>query len=206
MNYSDFCVALDPGHDSTTPGKCSPDGKFREYAWNRKFARILGDKLMKLGFTVRYTVDPDDRDNYYSLSYRANRANELIAKRGHGCLISLHVNACGSDGKWHTARGWSLFTTKKENNSDILGQYIINYACSALPSFGIKIRKYMNSYLKMDFEENFTVLEKSRYPAVLIEHLFQDNQDDVKLLNDDEVLDTMSDIMLWSNRIRKREI
>ncbi len=38
----------------------------------------------------------------------------------------------------------------------------------------------------LDIEENFTVIYKTNFPSVLIEWLFQDNKEDVKLLQSPE--------------------
>ena len=46
------------------------------------------------------------------------------------------------------------------------------------------MRPYSHEYLGKDFEENFTVLMGSGYMGVLIEWLFQDNEEDVKKLED----------------------
>ena len=34
-------VLIDNGHGSNTPGKCSPDGQLREYAYTREIAERL---------------------------------------------------------------------------------------------------------------------------------------------------------------------
>ena len=40
---------IDAGHGIDTPGKRSPDGRFREYKWNREVADILLDNLISRG-------------------------------------------------------------------------------------------------------------------------------------------------------------
>lgn len=41
-------ILLDPGHGSDTPGKRSPDGHFREYAYNRHLAIEIRNRLAAL--------------------------------------------------------------------------------------------------------------------------------------------------------------
>ena len=36
----------------TTPGKCSPDGRLREYAYGREVVTMVESALKKLGYTV----------------------------------------------------------------------------------------------------------------------------------------------------------
>ena len=38
-------VILDNGHGSNTPGKRSPNGVLREYAYTREIARLIKEKL-----------------------------------------------------------------------------------------------------------------------------------------------------------------
>ena len=42
-------VLIDNGHGSDTPGKCSPDGRHREYLWARDVAQRLEKALTEEG-------------------------------------------------------------------------------------------------------------------------------------------------------------
>ena len=42
-------ILIDNGHGIDTPGKRSPDGVLREYAWNRLIASRIVDRLLSLG-------------------------------------------------------------------------------------------------------------------------------------------------------------
>ena len=44
---------IDNGHGKDTPGKRSPDGRFREYNFNREVAAMLVDALKALGIQVK---------------------------------------------------------------------------------------------------------------------------------------------------------
>ena len=42
-------ILIDNGHGCNTPGKRSPDGRFREYAWAREIARAVVADINDLG-------------------------------------------------------------------------------------------------------------------------------------------------------------
>ena len=42
-------ILIDNGHGSNTPGKCSPDGRLREYSYTREIAGRVVFELRKLG-------------------------------------------------------------------------------------------------------------------------------------------------------------
>ena len=45
-------IILGTAHLDTTPGKCSPDGKFREAVWSREFVGDLKPMLESYGLDV----------------------------------------------------------------------------------------------------------------------------------------------------------
>ena len=49
-------IWIDNGHGDNTPGKCSPDKKFREYAYNREIAAEVVNGLKKLGYDAELLV------------------------------------------------------------------------------------------------------------------------------------------------------
>ena len=66
-------ILIDNGHGAETPGKRSPDGSLREYAWAREVARMACDLLQAEGYAARLLV-PEDRD--VPLAERCRRANQ----------------------------------------------------------------------------------------------------------------------------------
>jgi N-acetylmuramoyl-L-alanine amidase len=110
-----FTVLLDNGHGVNTPGKCSPkkpDGtRFREYKWARTLVECLSLKLKMLGYNV-FTVTPEQED--ISLGERVRRINKVVSQYGaSNCImISIHVDAAGSNDTWMSARGWTAYTTR----------------------------------------------------------------------------------------------
>lgn len=187
-------IILDNGHGQETPGKRSPDGLFREYRWTREFVRRLKEKLEICGYTV-FDIVPELTD--IGLTARANRANKICDEYGAGnCIfISIHCNAAGNDGKWHNATGWSAWTTKGKTNSDRLAELL----CEECEVEGIKLRKDTSDGDK-DWENNFTVIYKTKCPAVLTENMFMDNHSDVEFLNSEEGIERLLRVHLFGIR------
>lgn len=112
-------IFIDNGHGIETPGKRSPDGKFLEYQYNRIIASRVIAELLDCGYDASLLV-PEIFD--VPLAERCNRVNAVCNEVGVGnvILVSIHVNAAGSDGKWHKASGWSAYTTPGITRADLL--------------------------------------------------------------------------------------
>ena len=175
-------ILLDNGHGQDTPGKRSPDGFFREYAYTRFLAKQIQEHLIALGLDARLLV-PELED--ISLPERCRRVNTLCQELGKDqvLLISLHVNAAGNGREWMNARGWSCYTTPGQTRADSLATALYEAAEDWLP--GHRLRKD-NRDGDPDIESNFYILRHSSCPAVLTENLFQDNKDDVAFLESGE--------------------
>lgn len=187
-------ILIDNGHGFDTAGKCSPDGKHREWAWAREVAIMLQEELAKRGHDARLIV-PEKND--ISLTERARRVNVICAANGKdNCLlISLHNNAAGADGKWHAARGWSAFTSRGQTQADVLATHLYDAANVALKDYidnfsssDPKQRPIRTDYTDgdPDLEAGFAILVKTICPAVLTENMFQDNREDVAWLTTHE--------------------
>lgn len=200
-------IILGTAHLGTTPGKCSPDGNFRECIYSREIVKLIQTKLKQhnIDSIIDYeSLQPNDKmkastaklEQSRELTWRANFVNNLCSKYGtNNCIyISVHVNAAGSDGKWKSARGWSVYTSFGKTKSDDLATCLYNEAKELLPKDN---KHYVRSDFSdgdPDYEANFYVLTKTKCPAVLTENLFQDNKDDVKFLLSDEGKNIISDI------------
>lgn len=174
-------IILDPAHGIEVPGKRSPDEKHREYKWSRERLTQIDILLKERGYTVVWT---NTTDNEIGLSQRVNVANEYAKQYPElmPFLISLHNDAVNATPEWQTkASGISVWTTKGRTTSDIYADFLLQRIKVSIPN--ARIRTYDNKYLERDFEANFTVLT-GNYSAVLIECMFQDNREDVKLLQD----------------------
>ena len=174
-------VLIDPGHGIDTPGKRSPDGKFREYLWNRQVADLLGARLVAMGIDASPVVT---ETNDIPLSTRVQRVNRICSKVGASnvLLVSIHANAAGS-GEWMNAKGWSCYTSKGNTESDRIAECLYDAFEKEFPDR--KIRKDLSDGDR-DWEENFYVLAKSRCPAVLLENFFYDNPEECMFLLKEE--------------------
>lgn len=193
MSKSKVCVIIDPAHGINTAGKGSPFTlnnvpphlEFREYLWSREICLMLATELEKKGLEVFFTVTGDEEPG---LLFRYMAANSHINQHPemHHIFISIHNNAAGNGSKWCNARGWSAYTTPGQNNSDKLAECLYDEIEKHSDYTGIKIRTDKRDGDR-DCEANFAVLKGVRCPAVLTENLFQDNEDDVRLLQNSTV-------------------
>ena len=169
---------IDNGHGIETPGKRNPDGKFLEYQYNRIIASRVIAELLDCGYDASLLV-PEIFD--VPLAERCNRVNAVCNEVGVGnvILVSIHVNAAGSDGKWHKASGWSAYTTPGITRADLLAYDLYEAAKKYL--VGQKIRLF-NGPKEPDFESNLYLLKHTKCAAVMTENMFQDCLSDVSFL------------------------
>lgn len=182
-------ILIDNGHGIETPGKCSPDGRLREYQYCRRVAAKVVEGLKKRGYDASL-LTPEISD--ISLSERCRRANAECAKMGNEnvCLVSIHNNAAPpNDNQWHAARGWEAWTSPGQTCGDKLADALYAAAARLLPK-DFKIRKDLSDG-DADKESNFTILKKTRCAACLTENLFQDNRRDTEWLLSDEGFNTI---------------
>ena len=186
-------ILIDNGHGHNTSGKRSPDGKFREYAYNREIAQRIVADLIDRGYDAELLV-PEDND--ISLEERVRRVNKICLASGQSCptrsgispamtghpnviLVSVHVNAAGNGSKWTNATGWSVYTCKGQTASDKLAECLCEAAIKNFP--GKRIRTDYSDG-DSDWEENFYILRHTVCPAVLTENFFMDNKSDLEYL------------------------
>lgn len=165
-------VLLDAGHGANTPGKRSPDGRLREYAYAREIAERLEYELRKRGIESERIVR---EETDVPLAERCRRVNEY--KASEAILVSIHVNAAGMGDEWKQARGWECWTSPGRTKADKLATCLYD----AARSFGFKTREDTTDG-DPDKEGHLYILQHTNCPAVLTENLFQDNREDVDLL------------------------
>ena len=186
-------ILIDNGHGANTPGKCSPDGRLREYAWSRECAKRLVAALKKKGYDAEL-ITPEASD--VKLQTRVSRVNNICKAVGaRNCLlVSIHNNAGGGDGKWHDACGWSVFVSKNASeNSKKLARMLTAEAMKRelMGNRSVPIQKYW-TWSWMD--KDIYILEKSACPAVLTENMFQDHKGDVDYLLSEEGMTELVDL------------
>lgn len=167
-------VLIDNGHGIDTPGKRSPDGRFREYLWNRWIAADVCARLLADGIDASLLV-PETND--IALSTRVRRANKVCTEVGAGnvLLVSIHANAAGDGSRWMNAQGWSAYTSPGKTKADAAAEAFYDAFEAAFPDR--RIRKDMSDGDR-DWEANFTLLKNTRCPAVILENFFYDNRDE----------------------------
>lgn len=173
-------IILDAGHGIDTPGKRSPDGRFREYKFNRIIVNTVAEHLRLRGYDVEI-LTPEETD--VPLQERVDRANRMSCQIGQPIqsviIVSIHANAAGNGSQWMKARGWCAYTCKGHTLSDELATCLYKAARKHLP--GQRIRTdYTDG--DPDFEAQFYLLRNTYAAAVLTENLFYDNPDDLAFL------------------------
>ena len=191
------------------PGKCSPDGEFKEAIFSRELVKDLLPIMQSYGFIslVDYPgLAPDgvnikayanswEDQQRAELNFRVRKVNEVckIYGKENVIYVSLHVNASGN-GQWMKASGWEIFTSPGQTKSDVLATCMWNAA-----------NIYLNSETKMrsdwsdgdpDKEAAYMVLTKTKCPAVLVENLFMDNKEDLNILKSDIGFITLERIII----------
>ena len=184
-------IILGTAHLSSTPGKRSPDGKFREYAYSRKVCKAVQDELLSRGVDCVIDYIDDDMPGLTSSQELVKRVQivNAIAKKTDTLYISIHVNASAKSG-WDKATGFAIYTSPGKTKSDTLATDIFDAAAELLKPTGKKFRKDMSDG-DPDYEENFYVLRKTICPAVLTENFFQNSKEDVEWLESEEGFKTV---------------
>ena len=180
-------VLIDNGHGENTPGKCSPDGKLKEWAYTREIADRLVTELRKNGIDaeriVKEMID-------IPLSIRCRRANDIYRETGgKAILISIHCNAAGSGSDWLSAHGWSVFIS---NNASINSKNLAICLIGAAIGKRVFVRQPMQGQLF--WTQNLAICRDTICPAVLTENFFQDNKEDVEFLLSDEGMQMVTQI------------
>ena len=182
MTKNHIKILIDNGHGVNTPGKRSPDGRFREYAWAREIARAIVADCKDLGYDAELLV-PEEYDVCLSARcYRANCWCERLGKR-NVLLVSIHVNAAGKGDRWYNATGWSAYTSKGQTRSDKLADCLYKQAGLWLPGHRLRM-DYSDG--DPDIESDFAILKKTACPAVLTENGFQDCEESLQFLESKE--------------------
>ena len=169
-------VLIDNGHGINTPGKRSPDKKLFEYKYTREIATLIETELKKANVTViRVVTENED----IRLSERVARINKACKRFGsrNCCAISLHIDACASDGNWHSASGFSVRVSKNASDkSKKLAKCIYEQAerASLKGNRSVPPEKY--------WVQDLAICRETNCAAVLTESLFQDNKHDVEFL------------------------
>lgn len=180
-------VLIDNGHGENTPGKRSPDGRLREWAYTRKIADMVITGLRTKGVDaeriVKEMVD-------VPLSVRCRRANTIYRESGgNAILVSIHCNAAGLGSDWLSAHGWSVFVS---NNASINSKKLA--ACLAEVAIQKEIFVRQPTPEQLFWIQNLAICRDTNCPAILTENFFQDNKEDVEFLLSEEGMQMVTQI------------
>ena len=194
---------FDAGHSMLTKGKRSPDHRFYEWWYNRNIVRRVSTELDKLGIRYSYTYPLEDEYDL-SLTTRAENCNKIAKQYGasNTLLISCHSNAAGMGDKWMNAKGWSVWTTKGETNSDKYAEIFWEEARKVCAKYGRTTRQDKSDG-DNDWEANFTVIFKTICPSILIESYFYDNKEEMEWLLSEDGQNACTEIIV--NAIKRIE-
>lgn len=181
-------ILIDNGHGVETPGKRSPDGRLKEYAYTREIANRVVDKLKISGIDALRIVS---EETDIPLSVRVARANKIYIETGkQAILVSIHCNAKGSGAKWMDVNGWSVFVSE---NASQKSKQLAMALTEVAKSKKIKVRQPCTDTLY--WISNLCICRDTYCPTVLIENFFQDNEEDVKFLLSEKGKQCVTDII-----------
>ena len=180
-------VLIDNGHGENTPGKRSPDGRLREWAYTREIADLVVAGLRKKGIDAERIVK---EDSDVPLSERCRRANNIYRDTGKkAILVSIHCNAAGNGISWKNAQGWSAFVS---NNASLNSKRLAESLAQVAECIPVPVRKPMPQ--PPYWAQNLAICRDTNCPAVLTENFFQDSKEDVEYLLSPEGKDTVARI------------
>ena len=165
------------GNYTTAPSKQHKFSQgFHESGWyyegvsNRRLAAEFMAQASRMGFLCIPVYHPS-KDT--SLSVRTATANHMAnALDVDSIYISFHSNAF--DG---SARGWCIFHHPNSISGERIANNIATQVVRLCSEYGVPGRNPV-------LESGFHVLTYTSMPAVLIENLFFDNEQDAELLQD----------------------
>jgi len=161
-------LMLDPGHGGSDPG--AVNGGYKEKDFNLSIALSVRDYLLKnYEVTVLLTRTKDET---VSLSARTDYAN----KQNVDYFCSIHINAGGGTGFESYIYSGNV-TPKTVSYRAIIHDEVMK---KIGPAYSVRDRGKKRA--------NFHVLRETKMEAILIETLFIDNRNDLKLLTSDSFM------------------
>ena len=178
-------ILIDNGHGFDTKGKCSPDGKYQEWAWSREMADLIAKELTKRGYDVRILVpERDDIPINKGADSRVKRVNAICDRYGteNVILVSIHSNANSCDMKWHDGE-WSGFVAEVSLNASQKSKWLADFIWARAIEAGLKgNRAVIDRPGKRFIQQDLGICRDTKCPAVLTESAYHDTHEGVKLL------------------------
>ena len=162
---------LDFGHGGKDPGAIGPT-KLKESDIALKIGMMVKQNLEQ-AFEKVITTREDDK--YYSLDYRSSKAN----KENCDYFVSIHMNSATNK----SAKGVEVWVYDEKSKLYTLSKNICSNLSKTIntPNRGVKISK------------SFSVLRKTKMPALLIEIDFISNSSVEASLKSDKYIKDISD-------------
>lgn len=161
----DIKIFLDPGHGGHDPGTINREFNLEE----ADLALVITKRIAKLLESYYYVAMSRREDVYRSLSKRASDANRFNADY----FFSIHLNSASNP----NANGFELFTSPGDTAADPVATAIYD-------EWNISAKRPDKSDGDPDKEAHFTVLKKTKMPAVLIEVGFISNRREANWVRD----------------------
>lgn len=162
-------VVLDPGHGGRQPGAVA--NGLQEKELNLQLAIKVAERLKGVK-----AVLTRDEDLHVTLSRRV----EIAGETGADLFVSLHANAGGG-------HGFESFVYRG-----------VDEDCPALQKQEVVHNQIMKTISRYDIRDrgkkkaNFYVLRNNPAPAVLVESLFIDHEEEAELWKDEEFVESLS--------------
>ena len=160
-------VVLDPGHGVETAGKRSPDGSYLEHEFNLDMAYRVRDILGWYGVRAVLTREGE---HDVSLERRVDIANDIA---NLDLFVSLHSNASGTG--WTAPAGYGIYTygMGEDKARNIAARKLLGQAKQAgVPLWGGGLH----------YDPSLYVLKHTKAPAMIVEHGFHTNREEVAKL------------------------
>ena len=175
---------LDFGHGGYDSGALGINGT-QEKNINMSVGFKVANYLKSAGINVCFTRDSDKVSWPSNLSQDLVKRMQIANSYNPDVFVSIHCNSCNNK----IAKGFEIFTTPGQNNSDILATKIHSKVKATFPNL---VYREDLSDGDVDKEAKFYVIKNSIAPATLIEMLFISNPDEEKMLNNLEFQDKMA--------------
>lgn len=148
------------------------DGWIYEGVLNRGYCATIAHHAMNRGYNVGFA-------HHEYMDYPLEKRVELGNSHDGKCVyIPVHFNASRN----HNGRGFEIYTTRGQNNSDELAEIIWGKMITLKRAFpSLKLRPDQSDG-DNDKEANFLEIRKIKHLAVYLEVLFFDNKDDLQLI------------------------
>lgn len=184
-------ILIDNGHGIDTKGKCSPDGKLREWAWAREIAQMLIVELTSRGYDAQRIVTENiDVPLNTGADNRVKRVNTICNAYGkNSCLlVSIHINAAPENnpkifvskdkyGTWKSCRGFCVMVAP---NASAASKKLAATIYAEAEKRNLQGNRSVPE--EKYWVQSLAICRETKCPAVLTENLFQDNKDEAAWL------------------------